>query len=81
MDFYCPITSKALRFRELGTQFSAKMLVAVHLSEPLMLIIDLTSVVLAASFSLVGIQTSRFFQTSLGRHVQERRRCCQNWGG
>lgn len=60
-----PIIATFLRFYELGAQLSAKMLFAIHLSEPLMLIIDISPVVLAASFSLVGIQSSRFFQTSL----------------
>jgi len=59
-----PIIATVLRFHELGTQFSAKMLAAVHLSEPLMLIIDLAPVILGVSFSLIGIQAARHYQTS-----------------
>jgi len=59
-----PIIATFLRFYELGAQLSAKMLFAIHLSEPLMLIIDLAPVILGVSFSLIGIQAARHYQTS-----------------
>lgn len=59
-----PVAATAIKFRELDLTFSLNSLKAIHLGEPIMLIIDAAPIILASSFSLIGIQAARFQETS-----------------
>lgn len=66
-----PVTATALKLRGLGLPPSGNILLAIHLGDPVMLIIDSAPLILAASFALVGIQSTRVKETS--RQLSESR--------
>lgn len=60
-----PIIASAFKILDLNLQPTWRSLRAIHLGEPVMLIIDLAPIVLSASYALIGIQSARFQETSL----------------
>jgi len=59
-----PVTATAIKIQELGITFTLKSIRAVHLGEPILLIIDSAPIIFAASFALIGFQTSRVQETT-----------------
>lgn len=59
-----PIIASVFKILELNLQPTWRILLAIHLGEPIMLIIDLAPIVLSASYALIGIQSARFHETS-----------------
>jgi diguanylate cyclase (GGDEF)-like protein/PAS domain S-box-containing protein len=59
-----PLISTAMKLHEFGLQPTMKALRAIHVSDPLMLVVDMAPIVLSASFALIGIQAARFQSTS-----------------
>jgi len=60
-----PIISTVYELLQLGVKLSLSSILATHLSQPLMLIIPMAPLLLSASFALIGLQSSRFYETSL----------------
>jgi diguanylate cyclase (GGDEF)-like protein/PAS domain S-box-containing protein len=59
-----PFSATVLKFQDFGIPFSLRSLLVIHLTEPIMLILDTAPIVMAASFSLIGIQSARAHKTS-----------------
>lgn len=59
-----PIIASLFKILELNLQPTWRSLRAIHLGEPIMLIVDLAPIVLSASYALIGIQSARFHETS-----------------
>lgn len=62
---FFPIISTVSELVRYEVKFSLPFIKALHINQPLLLIIDLAPFILAASFSLIGIQSARFHETSL----------------
>lgn len=72
-----PIISTAYEFINFGIELSWSTLRAIHIAQPLMLIIDVAPIVLAASFALIGIQSARFIETSTELKKQQKIQAAQ----
>ena len=66
-----PLVATAIKLYEYGLTLSRNTLVAIHLGEPTLLIIDAAPIILSASFTLVGIQSARVQETA--RELSENR--------
>lgn len=64
LGFLFPVAATTIKYQQLGITPSWNTLLAVHLAEPIMLIIDALPLILSASFALIGIQSARFEVTS-----------------
>jgi len=72
LGLFFPIAATAAELLSLHARLTWPVLRAIHLSLPLMLIIDVAPIVLSASFALIGIQSARFLETSsqLDEHLK-----------
>jgi len=64
LGLFFPIAATAAELINLNLRFSWSALREIHQFHPVMLIIDVIPVALAASFALIGIQSARFLETS-----------------
>lgn len=64
LGFLFPLTATTLRLRELGISLTGRTLLAIHLSDPVLQIIDAAPLILATSFILVGLQSVRYQETA-----------------
>lgn len=67
-----PIIASTIKFLELNLPPTWRSLRAIHLGEPIMLIVDLVPIILSTSYALIGIQSARFQETS--RQLTESRK-------
>lgn len=78
LGLFFPIAATATEFLKLGARFTWSRLLTIHLDHPPMLIIDLTPIVLSASFALIGIQAARFLEKSFQLDEQLKSQEAQN---
>lgn len=64
LGLFFPVAGTAAELLILDVRLTWPVLKAIHLSLPLMLIIDVAPIILSASFALIGIQSARFQETS-----------------
>lgn len=64
VGIFFPAFATGIQLSRFGLELTWKNLQVIHLSEPLLVIIDVTPIVLCASFALIGIQSARFQKTS-----------------
>ncbi len=64
LGFLFPVAATYLKLRELGIPLTGITLLAIHLGEPIMLIIDSIPIILAIAFTMIGLQSSRFQDTA-----------------
>ena len=67
-----PIIASTIKILELNLPPTWRSLRAIHLGEPIMLIVDLVPIILSTSYALIGIQSARFQETS--RQLTESRK-------
>ena len=72
LGLFFPIVATITELLSLNLTLTWPILKAIHLSLPLMLIIDVAPIILSASFALIGIQSARFLETStqLDEHLK-----------
>ena len=77
-----PLLSLFVELSRFGMELSFSSLKAIHHGQPLMLIIDSVPIVLSASFALIGIQASKFTNTSdeLDERIKDQAIIVQNEG-
>ena len=77
-----PLLSLFIELSRFGRELSFSSLKAIHHGQPLMLIIDSVPIVLSASFALIGIQASKFTDTSdeLDESIKDQAIIVQNEG-
>lgn len=75
-----PIISTIYELLQFGVKLSLSTLLAIHLAQPIMLIIDMVPIILASSFALIGFQSARFHEASfqLAEQIKEQALQIQN---
>ena len=64
IGFIFPLTTTAIKFRDLSLSLSLKSLWALHLGDPVMLIIDAAPIIISSAFALTGFYSVRERETS-----------------
>ncbi len=80
LGLFFPVVATIGEIIQFGADFSWATIQGLHLGQPLMLIIDVSPIILSASFALIGIQAARFHETSLrlNTQIQEQHKQAQN---